>query len=159
MPFVVSLVFVVGITGSTPLTLPIPQTTPLRACALLTKDLALKVTASADKRIFDMFPPDEEQIGANGTACEYGDIGLQIDPFTPAGLERSVKEQGPQWSPVPKVGDRAWFRDNRGLFAELVVIVGTHTLTVQMSVPAQRTAEQIKPNTITLVNELVPKLR
>src|SRR6185503_6116199 len=54
----------------------------LRACQLLTKELALKVTATTNKKIFDILPPEEESLGAKGSACEYGDIRLQVDPFT-----------------------------------------------------------------------------
>ena len=159
MPLVSSLVLAAGIASSAPVVVSTLQTPALRACTLLTKELALTVTAAANKRVFDILPPEEERIGVNGTACEYGDIRVQIDAFTPAGLEGSVKKDGPQWVAVPNVGDRAWFRDNRGNYAELAVVAGAHTLTIQMGVPFQGTADKIKPNTIALANELLPRLR
>ena len=131
---------------------------PIRACSLLTKELALKVTA-ANKRIFDLLPPEEEPLGVAGSSCEYGDIGLQVDPFTPARLDQLYKQNGKDWTPVTGVGDAAYFRDNGGRFAELYVRVGGHTFTIQMGVPTGGTAAAIKPNTITLATALVPKLK
>jgi hypothetical protein len=131
----------------------------IRACSLLTKELALQVTPAANKKVLDMIPPAEESMGAIGSACEYGDIRLQIDPFPPARVEELRKQQGKDWTPVPNVGDKAYFRDNRGRFAELIVAVGAHTFTVQMGVPLGGTADAIKPNVITVANAIVPKLR
>jgi hypothetical protein len=130
----------------------------IRACQLLTKELALKVTASANKKIFDILPPEEESLGVNGSACEYGDIRLQIDPFTAQRFEELSKtEKG--WTSEPNLGDKASFRTNPNGYAELFVAVGTHVMTIQMSVPTGRTAAAIKPNTIALAKELMPKLR
>ena len=133
-------------------------TAAIRACSLLTKELALRVT-SANKQIFDLLPPAEEPLGANGSSCEYGDIGLQVDPFTPARLDQLYKQSGRDWTPVAGVGDAAYFHDNGGRFAELYVRVGTHTFTIQMGVPVGGSVAAIKPNTITLANALVPKLK
>ncbi|HET9370301.1 MAG TPA: hypothetical protein VFO19_08635 [Vicinamibacterales bacterium] len=130
----------------------------IRACQLLTKDLALKVTAAANKKIFDILPPEEESLGATGSACEYGDIRLQIDPFTARRFEElSTKEKG--WTPEPNLGDKASFRTNPNGYAELFVAVGTHVMTIQISVPTGGTAAGIKPNAIALAKELMPKLR
>ena len=130
----------------------------LRACQLLTKELALKVTATTNKKIFDILPPEEESLGAKGSACEYGDIRLQIDPFTAQSFEElSKKEKG--WAPEPNLGDKASFRTNPNGYAELFVAVGTHVMTIQMSVPTGGTAAAVKPNAIALAKELIPKLR
>jgi hypothetical protein len=131
----------------------------IRACSLLTKELVTKVTPRKDTSTLFLVAPQEESLGASGSACEYGGIGLQIDPFTPDRLEELRKQIGKDWTAVPGVGDSAYFRDNSGNFAELYVRVGTRTLTIQMSVPMGSTAAAIKPNTITLANALVPKLR
>ena len=131
----------------------------IRACSLLTKELALKVTSAANQQVFDMLPPQEESIGANGSACDYGDIRIQVDAFTPARVEQLRKEQGQAWTTVPNVGDAAYFHNNKDRYAELIVVAGTHTLTIQMGVPMGGTVDAIKPNTITLANALVPKLR
>ena len=51
----------------------------LRACQLLTKEIALKVTASVNKRIFDILPPDEELLGAV-LVKHFADRQLRVEP-------------------------------------------------------------------------------
>ena len=131
----------------------------IRACSLLTKDLILKVTPMKDTSMLFVVPPQDDSLGATGSACDYGDVGLQIDPITPARFDELRKKAGEEWTPVAGVGDGAYFRNNRDNYAELFVRAGTHTLTIQMSVPFGSTAAAIKPNTIALANALVPKLR
>jgi hypothetical protein len=127
----------------------------IKACSFVPKDLALKVSGAENKRIFDL-PSDEEPVG-KGSACEYGDIRLQIDAFPWATLDASAKKDK-AWVQVSGVGDGAWFRDNRN-FAELMGRVGERTFTIQMGVPFQSTAEKMKPNVITLANSVVAKLK
>jgi hypothetical protein len=136
----------------------------VKACSLLPKDLAMKVSGAANKSVFDL-PPDEETVGT-GSACEYGDIRLQIDAFGPDVIDRTAKSQergagskrAANWVPVPGVGDRAYFNADRS-YAELMGYVGRRTFTIQMGVPFQSTAEAIKPNVIALANAIVPKLK
>ena len=128
----------------------------ISACALLTREMVSKF-ATLDKSVIFLVPPQEDAIGTHGSACEYGGIGLQIDPFVRS--ETLRKSPGKDWQAVPGVGDTAFFRDNRGLFAELMVWTGNHHFTIQMSVPMGGKAESIKPNTIGLANALIPKLR
>ena len=137
----------------------------VKACSLLTKDLAMKVSGAANKSVFDL-PPDEETLGTSGSACEYGDIRLQIDAFGPEVIDRTAKAQergagskrAANWVPVSGVGDRAYFNGDRN-YAELMGYVGRRTFTIQMGVPFQSTAENIKPNVIALANAIVPKLK
>jgi hypothetical protein len=131
----------------------------IRACSLLTKELVMKVTPEKDTSMLFLVPPQEDALGASGSACEYGGIGLQVDPFTPGRFEELRKRAGETWVPVAGVGDAAYFRENGRNFAELYVRVGTHTLTIQMGVPRASTPAAIKSNTIELANALIPKLR
>jgi hypothetical protein len=130
---------------------------PIKACSLLSRELVLKVTEN--KQLVDIIKPQEEPIGAIGSACDWGGIGLQIDPFTPARLEELRKSTGKDWEPVPGIGDATYFRNNRDRFAELFGRVGTHSFTIQMSIPMGSTASAIKPNTITVANAIVPRLK
>jgi hypothetical protein len=129
------------------------------ACSLLTKELVTQVTPY-EKQVLDVvtqIPPSEDPVGPSGSACEYGGIGLQIDPFgSPARIE---KEFGTKWERVADVGDVAYFRNNIGRWGELYVRAGAHVLTIQMAVPNGRTAESIKPNTIALAKAILPKLK
>ena len=128
-----------------------------KACSLLTKELAMKVSPSPNKAMFTI-PPEESSLGKSGSACEYADITLQIDPFSPA-LIASESKKDKSWVQVPGVGDSAWFHDQKNGNAEFMASVGTRTFTIQMGIPAKSTAETIKPNVIALANAIVPKLK
>jgi hypothetical protein len=125
------------------------------ACALLTKDLVMKVSGAANKAVFDL-PPNEEPVG-KGSACDYADIRLQIDPFAWSILEDSAKKN--KMTPVADVGDGAYFGSRNSQFAEMMGHAGGHTFTIQMGVPFQSTPERMKPNVITLAKAIVPKLK
>lgn len=129
----------------------------VRACSLLTKDLVTKVSPESDNTFLFVVPAQEESLGAAGSACEYGGINLQIDPpFTFEGIRKTYAKE---LTAVPNVGDGAYFRDNRGTYAELFARVGSRVFTIQMSVPSGRTADSIKPNVVALANAIVPTLR
>jgi hypothetical protein len=130
----------------------------VRACALLTREVLTAVTAMEKQSLAlsMQVPPTEDALGATGSACSYGDVVLQIDPFTPARLEQLRTKE---WVPLQGVGDTAYFRDNRGRFAELYAQSGRHVITIQMSVPTGRTAASIQPNVIRLANAILPKLK
>ena len=132
-------------------------TPAIKACSLLSKELAMKVSGAANKAVFDL-PPQEEAAGKSGAACNYADITLQIDAFTPASIDQMAKQQGKNWEPVAGVGDRAYFRGDRN-FAQLIGYVGARTFTVELGVPFQSTADKMKPNAITLANAVIPKLK
>ena len=99
--------------------------------------------------------PIEDALGASGSACSYGGVTLQVDPFTAQALD---KQRAAAWVPVAEVGDAAYFFDNRGEYAELYARSGAHVLTVQMDVPRGRTAASIKPNVIALAKAVLPRL-
>ena len=126
----------------------------------------MKVSGAANKAVFNL-PPEEGTAGKSGSSCDYADITLQIDAFSPDVIERTVKEQvrgassarKANWVPVAGVGDRAYFNENDRNFAELMGYVNGHTFTIQMGIPFQSTAEKMKPNVIALANAIVPKLK
>jgi hypothetical protein len=60
---------------------------------------------------------------------------------------------------LPNLGDRAHFRDNKGRWAELYMLAGSHVLTIQMDVPNGRTAASIQPNVIALAKAVLPQLK
>lgn len=134
----------------------VPQQ-PVTACSLLTRELAMQFSSAANKVVFD-FPPEPETLAA-GTACEYGDIRLQIDPYSAEQVKQlpASGEQG--WAAVAGVGDGAYFRNNGDTYAELAGWVGTRTFTLQLGVPFQGSAEGIKPNVVGLANAIAAKLR
>jgi hypothetical protein len=136
---------------------PAAGTPQIRACALLTRELVTQFGANANAKLLDLIPPQEEQVGAGGSGCEYGGIYLQIDPFGRGAQLRKAPAQ--DWLAVSGVGETAYFHNNRNHYAELMVWSGAHHFTIQMSVPSGATAESIKPKTIGLANALIPQLR
>ena len=128
------------------------------ACALLTKELVTQITPYDTQTLAGVLGvrPTEDPIGQSGSACSYGGITMQIDPFPFATIE---KMRTPAWAAVPGVGDAAYFRDNRGEWGELYVRSGTRVLTIQMDVPTGKTAASIQSNTVALAKAILPKLK
>ena len=136
-----------------------PAKPPISACSLLPTDLVLKVGGIQPDMVKSL-KPEEEAMGTTGSACQYGSVRLQVDPFTPARLTEILKtETAKTWVPVGGVGDAAYFNNNCNRYAELVVRTGAHVFTIQFSVARGSTAEATKPNAITLANAIIPKLR
>lgn len=131
----------------------------IHACSLLTRELLLQTTPNDNRKMFEIvlrIPPEEEAIGT-GSSCSYGDVHLQVNPFaSPASVEKDIART---WSRVAGVGDIAYFRDNKGMWAELYVRSGRRVLTIQMDVPSGRTPAAIQPNTIALANAVLAKLK
>ena len=131
-----------------------------RACSLLTKDLIARVSPyKSDPQMMSIMRPSEEALGASGSACSYGGIELQVNPFPAERLQALAKEQGAAWVPVPDVGTGAYFHDNRGEYAELYARTGTQVFTIQMDVPRGSTVAGIKPNVLELAKAIAAKLK
>jgi hypothetical protein len=114
-----------------------------------------------DKQALDLVlqvPPTEDSIGSSGSACSFGGITMQVDPFAPAVFERQ-RERDKTWVAVPGVGETAYFMDRSGRWAELYVTAAGRVLTIQMDVPMGRTALSIQPNVIALAKAILPKLK
>src|SRR5262245_57868990 len=121
------------------------------ACSILTNELVL-AHSPASKQSKDMLfkiPPQEDKIGPTGSACQNGDVMLQINPFPLANFDAMFGK----WAAVPGVGDKAHFRDNRGEWAELAVVASGRVITVQMDVPSGKKAADIQSNTVALRSE------
>ena len=58
-----------------------------QSCALLSRAIVAKFSA-ASKTSVDPAGPKELPLGASGTACEWGDVTVQVDPMPAAGLEK-----------------------------------------------------------------------
>jgi hypothetical protein len=127
----------------------------ISACSLLSTELMLQVEG-INKAMVKYLKPEEELIGAIGSACEYASVRLQVNPF---GKGRPRQPDGKEWQPVAGVGDAAFFRRNGSQYAELIAWTGPHHFTIQFGVPTGGTPESIRPNTITLANAIVAKLR
>lgn len=133
-----------------------PATPAIHACALLTRDLAAKFDTQNPK-VRALFKPTEEAIGTHGSSCTDGGILLQVDPFVRDAELR--KSPGKEWQPLAGVGDTAFFRDNGGRWAELIVWSGRHHFTLQIDVPNGATAESVKPKAVGLATALIARLQ
>ena len=128
----------------------------ISACALLTPDLVEKYDTQ-DPKIRKMIPREEEAIGSHGSMCDDGGILIQVNPFLRHDDLR--KSPGKDWQPLAGVGDTAFFHNNGGRWAELMVWTGKHHFTIQLSIPNGATAESIKPRTTGLASALIAKLK
>jgi hypothetical protein len=128
----------------------------ISACALLSTELMLKV-GGIHKTMVAHLKPEEEPVGAIGTACEYASVRLQVNPFGKG--DRPRQPTGAGWQAVAGVGEAAFFRPLSGQYGELIVWTGAHHFTIQFGVPTGGTPESIRPNTITLANAIVAALR
>jgi hypothetical protein len=131
---------------------------PIKPCALLTAELVKQVSV-ASRNTGNPAAPTEVKLGASGSACQWGEIMLQVDPLTRVQLEQLGKPGDKTWESVSGVGDAAWFHNISNVMGELFVRVGPRTLGVLMDIPAGSTAAAFKPTFITVANAIVPKLR
>jgi hypothetical protein len=126
------------------------------ACSVLTRDLLIAHSPASKEslNITLKVPPQEEKAGS-GSGCQYGDVMLQIDAFAADTFDRTFGK----WTPVAGVGQKAYFRDNGGRWAELAAVAGGRVITIQMDVPTGRTAASIQPNTVSLAKAILAKLK
>jgi hypothetical protein len=129
------------------------------ACSLLTVDEVKKFAHWAPH--LDQLKPQEESL-ANGSACNYPTVYIQVMSMTPDRWKGWVNGlKNPTLEPVPNVGDEAYIRDNNRLFTEFCARAGTNVLTVQYSLNDVKgeTTQAVKPRIIELGKALVAKLR
>ena len=100
---------------------------------------------------------EEEAIGSTGSSCNYPTAHVQVMAFSQRMLDAARKAG--KLEPVQGVGDEAWIRNNRDLFAELYARVGPHLLTVQTDIGTNKTFDSEKPTLVALAKAFVAKLR
>lgn len=103
----------------------------------------------------DKMPPEEEAIGTSGSSCNYATLHVQVLPYTTSFIE-TLRKSGPIES-ISGLGDEAYFRNNKNMFAEVVVKVGSRLLTLQGD--ADDNVDAVKPKVIALARLYVEKLR
>jgi len=130
-----------------------PSATRIAVCPLVSRAEVKKHLPWQD--LFDQMPLEEEPIGATGSSCGFPTLHVQVLPFTPRFLDE-VRKTGPL-EQVPSLGDAAYFRDNRGEYAEVYVQVGQRLLTLQADVDT--TVAATKPQVIALAKLYVARLR
>lgn len=129
----------------------------LNACTVLTPDIVAMFTAATKATIKS--PPTESPISVHGSQCDYGAIGLHIDPFAAVSADRMRKTPAKDWVPISGVGDAAYFHNVQNVMAELLVWSGSRHVGILIDVPPGSTAEQLKPAAIEVARQIIPKLR
>lgn len=127
--------------------------TRIAVCPLVSKAEVKKYLPWQD--MFDQMPLEEEPIGASGSSCNFPTLHVQVLPFTPRFIDE-LRKTGPP-DPLPALGDVAYFRDNRGEYAEVFVRVGQRLLTLQADVDT--TVAATRPRVIALATLYVARLR
>lgn len=168
MRSVVALVLVAGCLSSTPAAFQArgASAAGVRACALLTYDLAIQVSTAAGRKVLQGATPDEDtegmSIAKGASVCDYGTLHLILAPFARPEQVRSGMRTGAApykgHERVAGVGDEAFFAFDSA-FANLYVWTGTRHFWIQMATGVGEEAKALKPNTIALANAILSTLR
>ena len=129
------------------------------ACSVLSRAEVRKLVPWSDvsERIF---PQEEEDQFANGSGCEYPSIRVQIMSTSPDHWKRWVEaSKNPTVERIAGVGEEAYIRDNKGLFAEFYAKAGPHLISLQYNLGTDQTTQATKPQLTALAKALVAKLR
>jgi hypothetical protein len=129
------------------------------ACSLLTRAEVRKLVSWADQ-MEKIFPNEEEDQFANGSGCEYPSIRVQVMSTSPDHFKRWIDaSKNPTLERIAGLGDEAYIRDNKGMFAELFAKNGSHLVSLQKHLNAGETTQSTKPQLIALAKALLAKLR
>lgn len=126
----------------------------VKVCALLTVAEVKKLAPW--EPMFDQMKIEEEGFGG-GSSCSYPTATVQVMQFRQGTIDALNKQY--KLEAVAGVGDAAWLRNNRDMFAELMAKVGPHLLTVQTSIDRGQTFETSKPELLNLGRAFAAKLR
>lgn len=142
-------------------------------CALLTRDLVMKVSSPAGKAAAEKAKPIEDFVGKesreNGlsvvpgsSSCKYGRVLLVLQPLAkPADIQSAMRARTPpykDYEPVAGLGDAAFFQAN-STYANLYVWKGSRHFHIEMGGGFDDDAKTLKPNAIALANAILPELR
>src|SRR5690348_15429510 len=96
----------------------------VRACEILTRELALKVSTADGKGAVEKGRTFEDELGPESPSCKRGRIFLVLNPFkNPAQFRKTL---GKEWTPVPGIGEEALYRGGN-TFADLFVFNGARS--------------------------------
>lgn len=128
----------------------------VNACSLLSV-AEVKKLAPWQPHLDPYAKGEEEPLGSYGSSCEYPTVGIQVMLFN-RGTVDALRKDGKVES-ITGVGDEAWLRNNRDMFAELFARVGPHLLTVQVSIERTRTFDATRPSLIEIGKAFAARLR
>lgn len=129
----------------------------VKVCSLLSL-AEVKKLAPWQQHLDPFATGEEEAIGTSGSSCNYPTVFIQVMAFHPSFID-NLKKTGIALEPVAGVGEEAYARNNANRYAELVARVGPHSLTVQLSIEADKTFASTKPSLIEIAKIYAAKLR
>jgi len=65
-----------------------------KACALLTRDLVMRIETPEGQKILERAKPIEDDLGAGLTSCKYGRVTLVLDPLRQSDQVRKAMRTG-----------------------------------------------------------------
>jgi len=131
----------------------------MHACSVLTRAEVRKHVPWSDQ-MERIFPQEEEDQFANGSGCEYPSIRVQVMSSSPEQWQRWVDaSKNPTVERLAGIGEEAYIRDNKGLFAELYAKSGSRVVSLQKNLQPGETLQASKPQLIALAKAVVAKLR
>jgi hypothetical protein len=131
----------------------------MHACSVLTRAEVRRIMPWSEQ-MEGIFPKEEEDQFANGSGCEYPSVRVQIMSTSPDHWKRWVEtSRNPSVERIAGVGEEAYIRDNKGMFAELYAKSGSHLISLQKSLKPGETTQAVKAQLIALAQALVAKLR
>jgi hypothetical protein len=129
------------------------------ACSVLTR-AEVRTHVPWPDQMERIFPQEEEDQFANGSGCEYPSVRVQVMATSPDQWRRWVDAaKNPTVERVAGIGEEAYIRDNKGMFAELYAKSGSRLVSLQKSLKAGETTQASKPELIALAKALAAKLR
>jgi|SoiMethySBSTD1v2_1073268.scaffolds.fasta_scaffold1550210_1 hypothetical protein len=168
MRHVMTLLLVVAHMSSTALAFQAPTGAPAsgKACALLTRELLMKVLTAQGQKIVEAETPSASAEGMSvakrASVCSHGPVTLVLEPSErPDQVRNQMRTRAPIYKdhePVPGVGDDAFFNASR-TFAYLYVWSGSHHFMIEMGGIPLEDARTMKPNVIALAKALVSQIR
>jgi len=129
----------------------------MSACSLFTKD---ELRPFIRSRFLDQLPAEEHRFGANGSACTYAGVIIQLDPFAFSVIQSTWGKEKGNFEAVPGVGDAAYFhRNTRAEAAEIAFRVGQRVFTAQLDLEDGESMDSARTRAIGLARAAAAKLR
>lgn len=144
-----------------------------KACALLPRDLVMKILPDPRKKELEREKPEDDPFAEDlkaagrpvrpGMTCMFGPVMLDLDGLAkPAEVREALRARTKpyeKFEPVADVGDAAFFRANSA-WASMYVWTGSHHFTVELGRgPAGDDTQGLKPNVSELAKGIVARLR
>lgn len=133
-----------------------------KACALLTRDLVMRIETAEGRKILEHAKPIEDGLRPGLASCDYGRVTLVLDPLRkPDQVREAMRAGAAPWQgyrSVAGLGDAAYFGTNSS-FANLYVWKAARHFHIEFSVGfGSDEAAALQPNAVELAKAILPAL-